>query len=106
MDCKAKQILMDIYNKDENNILTKSLTSIIDKANKAIAIIQDDCKPKEVKVIAAFKTCGRAVLLMLNSKEAVKWLSKPFNKSEFVNEFSDEAHIRERTYNLIVGGAP
>jgi len=39
MDRKAKQILVDIYDKDESNILTKSLTSIIDKANKAIAII-------------------------------------------------------------------
>ena len=102
MDCRAKQILIDIYDKDENNILTKSLTSIIDKANKAIAIIQDDCKLKEVKVIMAPKTHGQAVLLTLNSKEAVKWLSEPFNKSEFANEFSDEAHIRERTYNLIV----
>jgi len=106
MDRKAKQILVDIYNKDENNILTKSLTSIIDKANKAIAIIQDDCKPKEVKVIMALKTRRRAVLLTLNSKEAVKWLSKLFNKLEFANEFSDEAHIRERTYNLIVPRVP
>jgi len=106
MDCRAKQILVDIYDKDENNILTKSLTSIIDKANEAIAIIQDDCKPKEVKVITALKTCGQAVLLTLNSKEAVKWLSKPFNESEFANKFSNEAHIRERTYNLIVPRVP
>jgi len=106
MDRKAKQILVDIYDKDENNILTKSLTSIIDKANKAIAIIQDKCKPKDVKVVAALKMRGQAILLTLNSKEAVKWISEPYNEPEFANEFSAEAHIRERTYNLIVPRVP
>ena len=37
MDQKVKQILIDIYDKDADNILTKSLTAMIDKANKAIA---------------------------------------------------------------------
>ena len=55
MDRKAKQILMDIYNKDSNNILTKSLTAIVDKANETIVGIKDVSKPKDIKVTMALK---------------------------------------------------
>ena len=106
MDRKAKQILMDIFDEDENNILTKSLTSIIDKANESITRIQDKQKPKDAKVIAALKTRGHAVLLTLNSKEAVEWIREPSNEQGFADDFSPQAHIRERTYNLIVPRVP
>ena len=97
---------MDIYDKDDNYILTKSLTAIIEKANEAIAGIQDASKPKNIKVIAALKTRGKAVLLTLNSKEAVNWIRESSNEIEFANAFSPEAHIRARTYNLIVPRVP
>jgi len=106
MECKAKQILVDIFDKDDNNILSKSLTATIEKANEAIAEIQDASKPKDIKVVAALKTRGQAVLLTLNSKEAAKWIREPGTKEEFANKFSTEAHIRERTYNLIVPRVP
>jgi len=106
MDCKARQILMDIYDKDEDNILSKSLTAIIEKANKTIAGLKCASKPKDIKVITALKTRGKAVLLMLNSKEAVSWIRELLNKEEFSNGFSAESHIRERTFNLIVPRVP
>jgi len=106
MDCKAKQILMDIYDKDSNNILTKSLTAIVDKANKTIAGIKDASKPKDIKVTVALKMRGQTVLLTLNSKEAAKWIREPGNKEMFANRFSAEAHIRERSFNLIVPRVP
>ena len=58
MDCKAKQILMDIYDKDSNNILMKSLTAIVDKANETIVGIKDASKPKDIKVTMALKMQG------------------------------------------------
>ena len=102
MDCKLRQILMDIYNKDEDNILLKSLTAIIEKANETIAGLKCANKPKDIKVITALKMCGKAVLLMLNSKEAASWIREPLNKEEFSSSFSVELHIRERTFSLIV----
>jgi len=106
MDRRAKQILVDIYDKDGNNILTKSLTAIIEKANEAISGIQDAKKPKDIKVIAALKTRGQAILLTLNSSEAVKWIREPGTEVIFAEEFSTEAHIRERAYSLIVPRVP
>jgi len=50
MDRKARQILMDIYNKDEDNILSKSLTAVIEKANETIAGLKCTSKPKDIKV--------------------------------------------------------
>ena len=47
MDCKAKQILVDIYNKDGNNILTKSLTAIIERPTR---LYQVSRMPKSQKI--------------------------------------------------------
>jgi len=101
MDHKAKQILVTIWDKDDNNILTKSLTSMTEKANKAIAGIEDPSKPKDIKVTAALKMHSQAVLLILNSKEAASWIREPLNEIEFTKGFSPESHIRERSFNLI-----
>jgi len=102
----VKQILIDIYNKDADNILTKSLTVMIDKANESIVGVTDVNKPKDIKVVAALKMCRQAVLLMLNSKEAVSWIRETYNEVTFANAFSPKAHIRERAFNLIVPRVP
>jgi len=106
MECKARQILMDIYDKDEDNILSKSLTDIIEKANDTIAGLKCASKPKDIKVIMALKTHGKVVLLTLNSKEAASWIRELLNKVEFSSGFSAESHIRARTFNLIVPRIP
>jgi len=46
------------------------------------------------------------VLLTLNSKEVAKWIREPGNKEMFANRFSAKAHIRERSFNLIVPRVP
>jgi hypothetical protein len=71
IECRSKQILIDIFNNTEDNILTKSLTSILEKANKIIATITDTGKLADIKVVVALKTHGKAILLTLNSKKAV-----------------------------------
>src|SRR5712671_3223490 len=57
MECKAKQIIVDMHGSDGDTLLNKSLTEIIDKANEALTLIEDSAKPMEVKVVAALKTC-------------------------------------------------
>ena len=86
---------MDIYDKEEDNVLSKSLTAIIEKANETIAGLKCANKPKDIKVITALKTRGKAVLLTLNSKEAASWIREPLNEEEFSSGFSMESHIRE-----------
>jgi len=49
---------------------------------------------------------GQAILLMLNSSEAVKWIREPGTEVIFIEEFSTKMHIRERAYSLIVPRVP
>jgi len=52
----VKQILVDLYDKEGNNTLDKSLTKLVNKANQVIAAINDCDKPKNAKVEVAYKT--------------------------------------------------
>jgi hypothetical protein len=56
MDWRVKQILIDVLNKAEGNVLSISLTSILEKANEAIAAIMDIGKLADTKFVAALKT--------------------------------------------------
>jgi hypothetical protein len=51
--------------------MEKSLTELIAKANEVLDGMSDIDKLALVKVKAVFKTQKNAILLMLNSKEAV-----------------------------------
>src|SRR5712671_2211548 len=106
MERKAKQILVDMHGLDGDTLLNKSLTKIIDKANKALTLIEDSAKPMEVKVVAALKTCGKALLLTLNSRNAADWIREMDIKMKFTDTFSKSSHVRQRTYNLILPGIP
>ena len=99
---RSKQILIDIFDKAEDNILTKSLTSILEKANKAIDAITDTAKPADTKAVAALKTCGKAIFLTFNSTEVVSWISSMLTRMEFMEKFSADSQVRQRSYNLIV----
>jgi hypothetical protein len=52
------------------------------------------------------KTRKRAILLTTNSKETVTWLRETENKIAFTETFSEQSHIRERAYNLVVPRIP
>src|SRR5437879_3959271 len=106
MECKAKQILIDIYDEEGNNTMEKSLMELIDKANKTLDKMSDADKPEEVKVEAALKTKKNAILLTLNSKEAANWVRDPSNEVTFADTFAKGAHIWEREYILVMPGVP
>jgi len=101
MECKAHQILVNIYNNNNNNILSKSLTEIITKANGAIDKIKDVDKLAVIYIETALQTCKGVLVLMLNSREAANWLRIAEYKMAFMEDFSKGLHIRERSYNLI-----
>jgi hypothetical protein len=106
MECRACQILIDIYNEDNNNTLAKSLTDLVAKANETIGKIADTDKLDKVVVETALQTQKGGLVMTLNSKEAANWLRQLEHKIAFTEGFSKGSHIRERTYNLIMPRVP
>ncbi len=106
MEHRARQILIDVFDEDNNNTLTRSLTKQIVKANKAIGKIEDADKLTKVNVESALQTQKGGLVLTLNSKEAANWLRQPEHEMAFTKGFSKGLHIRERTFNLIVPRVP
>ena len=79
LERKAKQILFNIRSNDLDGV---SITEIKDRANKAIAEIEDYLKrPGKVEVNFVTVMRNRAVLLQLNTKDAAEWLKMPVSKS-------------------------
>jgi hypothetical protein len=106
MECKDKQILIDIFDEEGANTLGTSLIELMAKANGALDNINDGDKPEHVKVESVHKTKKNVILLTLNSKEVANWLRQVENEVAFINSFSKGAHIREREYNLVTPRVP
>jgi hypothetical protein len=101
MECRAQQVLVEIFNEEGNNTLEKSLTELVSKANDALDKIKDTDKPSKVLVETALKTRKSGIVFTLNSKEAANWLRQLLNEIAFIDTFSKGLHIKERLYNLI-----
>jgi hypothetical protein len=95
MECKAKQILVEIFDVRGNNTLAKSIPELVKKANETIVAIEDTRKPKSIKVESVQKTGREALLLTLDSKESVTWIKDPGNEMEFTKAFPKGSHIRD-----------
>jgi hypothetical protein len=106
MERKARQILINIFNDDANNVLSKSITEVIARANEALDKIDNAKKLDKVKVKSALQSHKGTLILMLNSKEAVTWLKQPEHEMAFTEGFSKGSHIRERSFNLIIPRVP
>ena len=106
MDHKARQILVDIYDEDDDKVLSKSMTEVTAKANDSLDKVTGTEKPEKVKVESALRTRKGALVLTLCSKEAANWIRQPENEIAFTEAFSKGSHIRERTYNLIAPRVP
>jgi len=87
MDRKAKQILIDTFEKDDSSSRERTQAELVDKANEVISKMTDASKPQEVKVESALKTKRGAILLTLNSKEAAIWIREPENEMVFADAF-------------------
>ena len=103
---KGRQILVEHLDMEGTNVLGKSLTELTTKANEAISTIEDSKKPKDIKVQTLFKTRREALVLTLNSKEAVAWIKQPEIEIEFTKAFAEGSHIAERSYSLIIPSIP
>jgi len=106
LDHKARQILVELFGAKGDITFGKSLTELATKANEAIGEIVDTGKPKDIKVEMLFKTHRQALVLILNSKEAVTWIKQPEIKIAFTMAFLEGLHITLQKYNLIVPRIP
>ena len=104
MECKAWQILIDIFNEEGNNTLAKSLTELVVKANEAIGRIEDIDKPDKVIVESTLQTYKGRLVMTLNSKEARQPAGRPEDEivleahecSNWLEKIADQL-IREAT---------
>ena len=103
---KAKQILIDTFDKDGDNTLGRSLAEHVDKANEIISKMTDSAKPEKARVESADVIKNGAILLTLDSKETANWIREPENEMVFADTFSKGAHIRDRIYSLIAPRVP
>ena len=106
MECKAKQVLIEIFDAEGNDTMAKSLTELKDKANATLAAIEERDKPKDAKVDLVLKTQTKAIVLTFSSKEIVTWLKEPENKYMFTKGFSKGLHIKARQFNIIIPRVP
>ena len=106
MECKAQQILINIFDEEDGITLSKSMTKVIARANETLKKVEDTDKLAKVQVESALQTCKRALVLTLNSREAANWIRQPENKMAFTKAFLKGSHIRERTYNLVTPRVP
>ena len=106
IDRKAKQILIDVFNNDDDNTPEKSLAEHIDKANEVISKMTDAKKPTRARVESASISRKGAILLTLDSKETVAWIREPENEMTFADSFVKGAHIRDRVFSLIAPSIP
>jgi hypothetical protein len=106
MECKAKQILIDTFDKDGTNTMEKNQAELVDKANKVISKMTDTMKPEKARVETALKTRKGTILLTLNSKETANWIREPKNEMTFADSFAKGAHIKDREYSLVAPRVP
>ena len=93
IECKDRQLLIDIYDKEGSCTLDKSLMELMDTANTALDNMSDGEKPEKVKVESVHKTKRNTILLTMNSREAANWVREMGNKEMFSNAFLKGAHI-------------
>jgi hypothetical protein len=103
---RAKQILIDLYDKDGANILGRSLEEQVGKANEVIDKMTDANKPGKAKVVSANVTKKGAILLTLDSKETAIWIRELENEAVFADSFAKGAHIMDREYSLVAPSIP
>ena len=82
------------------------MSKVIARANETLKKMEDTNKLTKVHVESALQTCKGALVLTLNSKEAVTWIRQPEIKMAFIEAFSKGSHIRERIFNLITPRVP
>jgi hypothetical protein len=101
---KAKQVLIDVYNKEVTN---QSLEEIKNKINKLIA---ESKEPLEVVMVATIqqiiKMHNRGLILQFQTKEAAEWFCQPQVELTLLPKLDKMALVKERAYQILVLRVP
>ena len=101
---KAKQVLVDIFNKE---IMTQSLEELKTRFNKLIRETEAGEKPEgdtEVQQIIKLKNGG--LILQFGSKESAEWFCQPQFELDILPKIDSSAMVKERSYQILVPRVP
>ena len=101
---KAKQVLVDIYNKE---VVNQSLDELKSKFNKLIRELEDAEKPAEdpeVQQIVKLRNGG--LILQFRSKDAAEWFRQPHIELTILPKIDESATVKERSFQVLVPRVP
>ena len=104
IDRKARQVLVDIYNKEITN---QSLDELKTKFNKLIREMEDAEKPTEdaaVQQIVKLRNGG--LILQFGSKEAAEWFRQSHVELTILPKIDETATVKERNFQILVPRVP
>ena len=89
---KARQILIDARNHGEGILHGISDVGLVESANAALWHLED---PPEHQFVSVHCLRNGSVLLEMDSKSAVRWLSTPATRASFLSHFAPNALVKE-----------
>ena len=101
---KAKQVLVDIYNKE---IVKQSLDKLKNKFNKLIRELEDAEKPSEdseVQQIVKLRNGG--LILQFGSKTVAEWFRQSHVELTILPKIDESATVKERNFQVLVPRVP
>ena len=101
---KAKQVLVDIYNKEVTN---QSLDELKTKFNKLIWEMEDAEKPTEDTAVQQIvKLRNRGLILQFRGKEAAEWFYQSHVEFTMLPKIDETATVKERNFQILVPRVP
>ena len=97
---KAKQVLVDIYNKE---VVNQSLDELKSKFNELIREMEDAEKPTEDTVVQQIvKLRNGGLILQFGSKEAAEWFRQSHVELTILPKIDKSATVKERSFQILV----
>ena len=101
---KAKQVLVNIYNKE---IVNQSLEELKNKFNKLIWELEDAEKlTEETEVQQIVKLHNGGLILQFGSKEVAEWFRQSHVELTILPKIDESATVKERSFQVLVPRVP
>ena len=101
-NCKACQVLVDIYNKD---VVNRSLEELKSSFNTLIG--EEPTEPLlDMNVQHIVKLCNRGLILQFETKEAADWFKQPDILLSILPRIDSSAKLENRAYQILVPRVP
>jgi hypothetical protein len=102
LNCKACQVLVDIYNKD---VVNRSLEELKSNFNSLIGEEPTELL-SDTNVQHIIKLCNGGLILQFNTKEAAEWFRQPKITTSILPRIDSLAMLKDRTFQILVPRVP